>query len=395
MKKIILPIVLIIAVILQLPATTWEGAIDASINISGDMNDLNLEQIDRASFSLQSPIKGENPMSISAKAFYEFTYSTSINDTKQSEINNMIDLELLSFNLSVPLEDASLFSLDVGRFSTSDLTTMIFSQPSDGVRAIYENDAMKLTSQIGFTGFLNAHSVSMNVAQTSPTLSSTAPQFLESLLELYTPAAPFVIINTKLQLPQLFANQNFYAGIFAGIDMLYSDHRLYTTVGLNGLLNDTMFYTLTSTLGLAQSQANEMEVSNLTSFELSTFLPLGYSLLSWKTTFATGGNNAEFKTFTANTATLDDSMEYAGNIKTGLVMTLRPIDNLLLYLEPNVLFDVMNDPQPGYKGGQWLFATKYGLASDLQLLASVGQFFPASATEETYLTGELKLAFVF
>ncbi len=393
MKKIILSTILVLSIILPSFALTWEGLIDASGNVSGAPDDLSLEQVNRATLSLQVPLNAENTMQFSARAFYELGFATPIPNTIPIELSHLVDAELLKFNMQIPLDDVSLFSLDAGRFPVADLTTIVLNQTSDGVKAAYENEMMRLNTYVGFTGLLNEYTVSMNVA----------PNDL-NLTEFYSLAAPFVLANVTLQLPQLFLNQDLYTGVIAAIDVaekenkeLAPDNRFYATVGLNGPFNNSIFYSLTSTLGVMQATKSTWDITNLSTFELSAFLPFASSLLSWKTVFATGGTNAEFKPFTVNTATLDDSLEYAGHVKTGIVMTLRPLENLLLFVEPNAIFDVMNDSQPGYEGAQWTFATRYNIMSDLQLSASVGQFIPADITSinDSYITADVKLSFLF
>ncbi len=390
MKKIIITITMLIAFIIPLTAFTWLGAVDASANLTGTADELSVEQLDRATLSFNLPFKTETSMSLSAKAFYELGYTFDVPFTSMSDLTHLVDVETLKYSIQLGLDESSTFSLDAGRFPISDLTTMIFNQVSDGVRATYENNAMKLNTYVGFTGFLNAYTVSMNVAPNEDILS-----------EFYTLSSPFVLANVSLRLPQIFASQDMYAEVFSAIDVgvdgsgnATTDNRVYATIGLTGPLSSNFYYSLSSTAGFTQIAESEWGISNLSTVEVSTFLPFASSLLSWKTIFATGNNDNVFNTFTVNTANLDDSLEFAGHVKTGFVVTLRPISNILLFVEPSAIFDVMNEAN-GYEGFQWLFASKFGITSDLQLAASVGQFYSVDADIEPYLSADIKLSFMF
>ncbi len=387
MKKIILSIAILFSVMLPLLAFSWEGKVEANANINGPLNELTLDQSDKLTLGFYAPLNSQNTMSLSGQAYYEFEYSMPLENTAESEISHIADLELLMFNMQIPLSGADYFSINAGRFPISDLTTLIFNQASDGIEIDYQSDLMKLKTYIGFTGFLNAHSVIMNVAENTAYLS-----------DVYTLASPFVLANVSLQFPQLFAEQDFYAEIFGALDVGSqgnADNRMYTTFALSGPLSESWFYTFASTLGVAQSPDATWDISNLSIFEISTFL-LENSILTWKTVFATSGDGSEFKSFTSTTATIDDSIVYAGYVKTGLVATYRPIDNLLLLAQPDVLLNVMdNSTKKGYGGFQWLFATRWSATSDLNLIASVGQVLLADSTDPSYLQAELKIEFLF
>ncbi len=392
MKKIILTILIIVSFLVPVAAFTWTGNITPGATFTGPFDDLSLEQTDRLSLGFQLPFNTSNIMSLAGEAYYEFGYSTALSNTADSTLSHLVDVNTLVFNMVSPLEGSSYFTLDAGRFYMADITRLTFSQPADGARFIYDSDNIQFNAYVGFTGLLNAHAVTMNVNPNENILSS-----------VYTLAAPFVLGNALVHFPQLFAGQDLIAEIFTTIDVATSDdptfvpdNRIYTTVALTGPLGDVLFYTLNSTLGLMQTTQEEWSISNLSAFELSALLPFANTLISWKTIFATGGTDSAYKTFTVNTASLDDSFEYAGNIKTGLVATITPLENLLVFAEPGVLINVANeDTDKGLSGFQWLLAARWDILSDLQLIASAGQFLPSDNTVDSYFEGEIKVSFNF
>ncbi len=387
MKKIILFSILFLIITAPVIAFSWAGNIEANVELTGPLDTLDIEHSDALTFSFHAPINAEVPMSISGEGYYEFSLSTKLDGSEELAFAHLIDLPSLKYNVQIPYGDSAFFLVDAGRFDTSDITGLILDQPVDGARLLFENQGLQLSSLIGFTGLLNAHSITMNVAPNETILS-----------DAYTLAAPFLLANISLQLPQLFANQNVYGEILSAIDVGAKenpDNRIYATAALNGPISDNIYYTVSSTMGLAQGK-EKWAVSNISSLEFSSFFSFASSLLSWKTVFATGGAENSFTTFTSNSANISQTLEYAGHVKTGLVGTMRPISNLLLFLEPNVLFNVMNESaEKGYSGFQWLCATRWDIFADLTLIASAGQFLPAAKEEESYLEASVKLALTF
>ncbi len=388
MKKIVLSLIVLLSLITPLVAFSWAGNLNASGKLAGPSDSLDLEHLDRLSLGFSTPLNDENTMRLAAEAFYEFGYTTNLTDLSESSLSHLANLNTLNFNMRVPLKEESFFTMDIGRFHVTDLTVLTLDQKADGVKFVYDNKDIQLNAYVGFTGLLNAHVTTMNVAPNENILS-----------EVYTLASPFILGNAVLYVPQLFAGQDFFAEVLTAIDVSSApdpDNRVYATAALSGPMGEVLFYNVSSTLGLNQLSADEWGISNLSAFELSAFLPYGSTLLSWKTIFATAGENADFKTFTVKTASIDDTLEFAGHVKTGLTATVQPLDGLLVYVEPNIVINVMNeDVQAGLTRFQWLLAARWNIFSDLNLVGSFGQFLPAESTDEAYLEAELKLSFDF
>lgn len=260
-------------------------------------------------------------------------------------------------------------------------------QPSDGAEIIFTNDLFSLGAYVGFTGLLNSNSVSINGKE------------MEKRHSLYTEAPPFVLASVTAQFPYLFGQQSLSTNFYAAIDVHPENkkHHMYATALLNGPIGNSLFYILSTSLGLTKSDNKDWQFSNLSSLEISTYLPLS-SMISWKTVFATGdtGMTSEFETFTVSSANMDESLNYAGNIKTGIVATMRPVNSILLFAGADVFLNVMNDNmEKGYAGTQWTFSTRWQIVSDVQLSISAGQFFSAKTDIEPYMMANLKLLVSF
>ena len=267
-----------------------------------------------------------------------------------------------------------------------DITGLVIAQPLDAVKVSYSAKDYSIIGYAGFTGFLNSHTVSINAAPNENSAS-----------EIYALAAPFVVVNTMFAAPQLFAGQDLFAEVVATIDVAENaDNRVYTNLALSGALMDSYYYTFASSIAATQNADSKWGVSNMSSFEITTFFPYGYSMLSLKTVFATSDDNGGFKSFSTTSASLNGSVPYAGHLKTGLVATMRPLDNVLFLFAPDCLFNVMSsDSDKGFAGFQWVFNAKYTATSDLAINASVGQFISPVAGEKPYLDASIGLSFLF
>ncbi len=386
MKKIIFTIAIALTLLTPISSLTWQGTLDAAGTFAEQSGTLDFEQANRVTLSLNAPFGLDFPMEINAAAFYEFTYGDTLSDTNPGTTQHLFDIPLLSFAMQIPLEGTSFLALEAGRFAHSDITGLVAVLPTDGIRLVYFDDFITINTSLSFTGLLNAYNVSLNAAPNTHILS-----------DAYSFAAPFVLANAAISFPYLFLDQSIFIEAFTALDVGNStpNSRFYSTLALSGELINPVSYVLSSTLGLTQGIDGTWTPANLSTVELSTFLPFASSLLTWKTTFATGDANP-FTLFTVETANLGDTLEYSGLVKTGLVATVRPVDSLLVFLSGDTFFNMSNPGvEKGYSGAQWLVATRWNLLSDINVIGSVGQFISAEANTSPYLEGEIKLLFYF
>ncbi len=378
MKKII-SILFALCLLLPLFSLDWGGNIFNTSAYKGETSALYFDQTNRATLWLQTPLNTSVPVTFSGDMFYEFGY-----DANLSEDSHILDISTFKFNVVLPVSNTnSKKTLDIGRFMSRDLTGLILAQPLDGVKFNYKSDTYSVIASAGYTGFLNEHSIEMNVVPNEKEASS-----------FYALAAPFVVANATLLLPELFSQQNVFFEVFAAVDMAQSDNRMYTSAALNGPITPSFYYTLTSTLGLGNKADDSLYISNMSTFELTKFLPYS-SLVSWKTVYATGGDFS-FNAFTIVDANISKSLPYTGYLKTGVLGSIRPITSLLLLANADLFVNTMNDDaETGYAGAQWLFSTRWEAASDLHLFLSAGQFLPADAETDSYFKGEFKFIFNF
>ncbi len=381
MKKIILILLIVMSFVVPLSAFTWSGVVDSKVAFSGAIDNLAVDETNRLTMSFYAPFKTSVPMSLTGDCFYEFGFNKPLSDGDGS-ISHKLDIGTLNYNVKF-----NSVTVDFGRFPVVDVTGFVLAMPIDGAKVSFANDFVTISSYIGFTGLLNSKSVNINAAE------NTMGQSI-----VYSLASPFVVANVNLYMPQLFAGQDLFTEVVATIDVAGTDtpnNRVYATMAMAGAINSSLMYLFSSSLAIVQN-STEWNPSNITSFELTGFLPFASSMLSWKTVFATGGEKNAFVPLTTSAGNMDGSVPYSGHIKTGLVSTFLPVDGLLFLLEPDVFFNVMNnDTDKGYAGFQWMTSVKYSVTSDFNFVASVGQFYPAAKGAKSYLNANLGLSFMF
>ena len=214
---------------------------------------------------------------------------------------------------------------------------------------------VSVSAYAGFTGLLNAHTQQMNVIATT---ANAAP--------VYTKTAPMVLGKLTCTFPRLFAQQTNAYELYSAVNAI--EKRLYATMALNGPIYKNLFYLFSATGSLRQTYDSKFAFSNLSRLEISAYLPF-YS-----------------------------SLEYAGNFKTGLTASIRPIDSLLFACSADTFFNVMNARQAkGFIGAQWHMAWRWQIVSDIQIAASVSQFFAVSDEQKRnpYTSASLKLIYSF
>lgn len=382
-KTRILFLALFAAILAAVPlgAFDWGGFVSADAGVKGPANPQffkNFTQSDRLTLWMRTPLPNVKDGYFTAEGFYDFKYSHETN-----EMRHLLDISLFKLSMTAD-EPGAKFTFNIGRYGISDLSGFVFAQASDGMELRINSDRFESKLYGGYTGFLNSHTVPMNLSR------------FDDGNRLYQLAPPAVIGSILVRAPRLFKQQTLACEI-AGAGM--AEPVLYTTLSLNGPLHTSLFYAASSTMALTSSKTNPVLFSNLSRFELTAYFPFMSSFAAWNTVFATGKTAKidDFKSFSIIPANLSSSLTHAGHVKTGLTGSIKPINALLCTLNADVFFNVMNSRSAkGFAGVQWQTAVRWHICSDLQLSASAGQFFTAfNKKTEPYTTAVVKVLYSF
>lgn len=376
-RFILLLALVFICTVFPLSAFDWGGFFSADAGIKGPANaDLikKFTQSDRLTLWLRTPLPRLKGSYFAAEGFYSFAYSG-----EKKEASHIIDVSLLKF--SIPLNLGSLrMTVNAGRFGFSDLSGFFFMQNADGAELLVNSNRFSSKVYMGYTGILNAHTTYMSLGGA------------EHKDYVYDRAPDALLGGVFFSFPHLFAQQTLACE--AGFAGSFKDMAAFFGTSLNGPLISAIFYSASSLF--AVSQAN---VSNISRFEITAYLPYLSSLVAWNTVFATAqaGKIGDFNSFSVTSADVSGSLKYAGNIKTGLTGSIKPHPSLLCTLNGDLFFNVMDTASAkGFSGVQWQTAVRWHVFSDLQFSVSAGQFFAASnKMAEPYTLAVIKLLYSF
>lgn len=392
-KRRFIVLLVFVCAVLPLAAFDWGGFVSADAGIKGAANaDLikKFTQSDRLTLWMRAPLPNLNDSYFTAEGFYDFKYAHEDRELKNKGMTHLLDISLFKLSMTGSEQDAKV-TLNMGRYGISDLSGFVFAQNADGIEL--RVNANKFESKIygGYTGFLNSHTVAMNVSQ------------FEDEKILYNLAPPAVIGSAFLRFPHLFKQQTVSFEI-AGVGGL-APSALFTTFAFNGPLYTSLFYAASSTMAFGTGTGKPAPVvfSNLSRFELTAYFPFMSSFASWNTVFATGKTGAgkkieigDFKSFSIISANLNGVLKYAGNVKTGIAGSIKPIPSLLFTLNSDVFFNVMNaSSAKGFTGVQWQTAVRWQIFNDLQLSLSAGQFFAYKGKKAPYTLASVKVLYSF
>lgn len=371
LRKIILSIFLIILLTTSIFSIDFGGTIVNSSGITGEFDNLGLDQNDKATLWLKIPFDESQNTYLAAEGSYTFTYDGTI-----EQKTNQIDLGMFKIGMLIPLSSSSKFRFDFGRVSGSDISGLVYSQYSDGLQFSLTSTNFSMSAIASYTGLLNAH-------------TSTYYGFDYTYdSEIVYPLAPkFVISGLTFSFPALFANQTLNAEAYGFWDIDdqndFDYNRIYGTLGLNGGISGNLYYVLTSTFGYSFGNEAVEGLSNLTKLELSMYPTFLSSSFTVSAVYASGNSEDGLKAFIPfNKITADTSGNkvYSGLFKTGLTATLQPNKKFLLSAGADFLCNIQPDADESFAadGLQWTFNARWQIFSDLQLSLSTGQYVPVA-----------------
>ena len=373
---------------LMLPAAAfdWGGFLSNDTGIKGQLPSMQAipskaSQSNKLTLWMRVPIPELKNSYFAAETFYSYTYKFG-----EKEFSHIWDISLFKLSLAVD-NGTTKATFNMGRFGISDSTALICSQPADGMELVIDAKNFSVKTYAGFTGFLNLKTANMTASDPDD----------EKALHVYQLAPPAVIASVFLTFPQLFAQQTLSFEAFATAGAKPAG--TFLTAVLNGPIYGPLFYIASTSWHFGADTSNRAVFSNLSTLELTAFLPFYSSMLSWKTVFATaqeGSRITKFEHFSLAAANADATVKYAGNIKSGVTASIRPVKPLLCTASGDVFFNVMNAGTKGFAGIQWQTSVRWQIINDLQLSCAAGQFFKSPIqTKGPYTFANVKVLFNF
>ncbi len=351
-------------------AIDFGGYINNNTNVTGDsFSSLYVDQTDQAGAWIKVPFDNDSRQYLTTEAFVQYEYVSS------SKTNVLaFDCNLLKYSGLFNLGSSGKFSVQAGRFFTSDATNHILRQTNDGLMLSLKFPRFNANLYGGYTGLLNAQNVTiLNSSSSEYSFDSSLP---------YALAAPYCTAIASLSTPFLFLNQTLslqFMGFWGAGQSTAGYNRYYATLKLNGPLASFVYYTADTTFS---TQDNFASFSNLSDLSINFYIPVMSAEIAIKGTYASGNNGflKAFKGFTSMTATYSlNEPEYSGLIKGGFSFALKPVSSLYLGGGTNIVFDCPESAVT-YSGTEWFASAVYQVFSDLQLGLDASEYISADGT---------------
>ncbi len=379
----------------QAAAVEWGGLADSNTEVSGksfSKDDLALDETVDASLWIRVPFNEQGNSYFTAEACYQFDKIVPLNsDLDSPDPTNYIDIDLFKFVFEKEIE-AGKFSANIGRFSTSDLSSIIYTQAADGFFGKFSGTRFEASLYGAYTGLLNGNMVSI----------LDAPDFEGCDSEkFYDFADKYLVAMADFSLPNFAANQTLSAqaiGTFRLVDENYN--RMYGTLMLTGPMVSSFFYGLSSSAAFVKYSDSDMELSNLTKFYLACYPDYKSASVTLSGTYASGkqGPFDSFKGFTKSTAVNSMNEEdYSGLVKAGISATIKPVDILLLSASCDFVNFFENEELSveKHKGIQYKIGADWQLFSDVLINASFSQYADFDQDSDNKVSAQIKAVITF
>lgn len=239
MKKSIVSAILA-CLLLPAFALSWGGVVDNNTRLTSDkeFKQIGLSQSNGVHLSFNAPFNTDGSVKLVGEASFKYVFNQP--DLKASDTSLLLvpDLDLLKFAGNWAIANGSV-SLDLGRFSISDFSGVVFTQKSDGLNIAYNTSLFKVGAYAGYTGLQNRLNVSM-----------TDNEFEEDD-NYYKLTAAYIPVMVDLSYRALFETSTI--GIQGAFFMPLSEdntQKLYGSLILNGPIGLFGAYNLKGTFGL-------------------------------------------------------------------------------------------------------------------------------------------------
>ena len=377
-------------------AVDFGATIDNSSKLyTNDFSSCSLDQTDSVLTWTKINFLNSGTTYLALEGLFSYEYTNSALGSEDADKLNdfILDLTLFKFFHTLKLNSRNTLSFSAGRFFISDSTSTILLQNADGLLTKYETPHAKLSLYCGYTGLLNAKSITM--------LNSSDVTFSYDSSLVYDWNTSYLVASLSGGLPFILFNQSISLEVLSltGLHGPYTlntentttigDNRFYATLFVNGPLSTEIFYTFSSTF----STYNFTEVANLSKAKVDFYFPFMNGAASINAVYASGENGflTSFKGITSNTASYSyDEPEYSGLLKAGASASIKPVSNILVTLGSDAVF-LCPESTFSYGGFEVYANASYQIFTDLNL--SLNAYYYKSSDSTTDNAGAtLKVA---
>lgn len=331
---------------------------------------LKLDQKNGINLWFRNPVSQDGSSYIAGEGSFLFEKDMRIEDSEK-QLKLYADLNLLKLVAKKELESGNLV-FSAGRFYNSDLSGLVYTQNGDGVKLEASLSGVEFSVFGAYTGLLNAKNI---------TILGNDTDLTDKEKTVYVMANKFAVGALTLSLPYFAANQTLSIEGVGALSLESTKfNRFYGTVALNGPLFTPVFYNISSTMGFAKYDEEDMVKGNLTKGAISVYPDFKSMSFSLNGLYASGkqGSFEAFQGFTSNTAvnSLKED-EYSGIALAGISASIKPVENFLFFAGADIVFDTLaGEEQKNIErsGLQYSAGFNWQVVSDVSLGANLSQF---------------------
>lgn len=355
-------------------------AIDYGANLKNDTkispnedDFFNLLQRNDLSAWIKVPFNENNSAYLVSEGLYRFEYNNS-----GSYRVNYIDLSMLQFVLNKEIGD-NLFSLNLGRFAFTDLTSCIFGQPADGVSFSFDSSVYNFSLYAAYTGLLNSNVIKM----------INSEDFEIEPEKVYALSDKFATVALGVSLPELIPNNTLSLQGFGAIRLdEIANNKFYLTVGLDGVVNQNIFYSVYGTASLKSYDKEDYLISSFAKADLNFI----YDKLFLNVNALFAGQDFEGVTsFVALNSGYEP--EYNSLLKAGVLASYRILDNVKFFASADIAFN--GKENYSLKGFQYDIGCDWQVVSDVYIGLDWNQYIDIDESDANYKAVNLKAMISF
>lgn len=342
----------------------WGLSLVNSTEFKGqEFDSLKLNQNDSLSLWTKIPFNKSNSSYLVGDVSYHFKYEDAGNNPVG--LQNIVNLNMFKFVSELSFNNDNKLFIMAGRFPIVDSSRKVFTQASDGLYLKYAGVFTNISLYGGYTGLLNSKEVTV--------LTPAETKYKEASNDFYTLAPKYVPVSVMFNFPSLFANQQLNIQGWGFLDLNGDNfNRYYANIELDGYLAKGLHYSLSSVFGTV----NFENLMNCSELNIKYFISEPFAL-QCSALYASGKNEIfdAFTGVTSNSVILAyENTECSNLFKAELGAVVSVKQKCLISAKGAYVAD-FTDESMDYRGIQWESNIIWNIFDDVQLSASMGQFY--------------------
>lgn len=276
-------------------------------------------------------------------------------------IYNQLDLSCLKLEMGFDISRDSTINVDFGRFYVSDSDSTVYGNLIDGVNASLSLDDVEVDLFCGYTGLLNANSIS--IVNSSKEKDSN---------KIYSLASGFLVAGNSLVANDIWQNNSISYDVFAFLPMEKAENRstsIYGKASFFGNINTAFYHDFSAILGLFYGE------KTTTGFVLN-------GNFGWYPSFknSTLGLNVLYASenyypFIDSGIVMGEDISLNGLLKIGINGSIKPLSNLYIGIMGDFVMD-SKENKIAPDCFQWSSSLSWQIFSDMMFNINLIQKIP-------------------